>query len=169
MANPSMDRDLVSWLRQQLQEARPDLLREMLATMVQELMGAEAQQLCGAEYGERSSERSNSRNRYREREWDTRAGTIELAVPKLRRGSYFPDWLLEPRRRAERALGTVIARPTWPVFPRDESRGWSRPWASPTSPSRRSRSWPRAWTAWSMSSGTGPWTAVPTPTSGSTP
>jgi transposase-like protein len=49
MANPSMDRDLVSWLRQQLQEAHPDLLREMLATMVQELMGAEAQQLCGAE------------------------------------------------------------------------------------------------------------------------
>ena len=110
MANPSMDRDLVSWLRQQLQEAHPDLLREMLATMVQELMGAEAQQLCGAEYGERSSERSNSRNGYREREWDTRAGTIELAVPKLRRGSYFPNWLLEPRRRAERALVTVIAQ-----------------------------------------------------------
>ena len=110
MANPSMDRDLVGWLRQQLQEAQPDLLREMLATMVQELMGAEAQQLCGAEYGERSSERSNSRNGYRERDWDTRAGSIELAVPKLRRGSYFPEWLLEPRRRAERALVTVIAQ-----------------------------------------------------------
>src|SRR2546421_459098 len=109
MANPSMDRDLVSWLRQQLQEAHPDLLREMLATMVQELMGAEAQQLCGAEYGERSSERSNSRNGYREREWDTRAGTIELAVPKLRQGSYYPDWLLEPRRCAERALVAVVA------------------------------------------------------------
>ena len=102
MANPSMDRDVVAWLRKQLQEAHPDLLREMLATMVQELMGAEAQQLCGAEYGERSSERTNSRNGYREREWDTRVGSIELAVPKLRRGSYFPDWLLEPRRRAER-------------------------------------------------------------------
>ena len=110
MANPSMDRDLVGWLRQQLQEAQPDLLREMLATMVQELMGAEAQQPCGAEYGERSSERSNSRNGYRERDWDTRAGSIELAVPKLRRGSYFPEWLLEPRRRAERALVTVIAQ-----------------------------------------------------------
>src|SRR2546421_10442477 len=110
MANPSMDRDLVGWLRQQLQEAQPDLLREMLTTMVQELMGAEAQQLCGAEYGERSSERSNSRNGYRERYWDTREGSIELAVPKLRRGSYFPEWLLEPRRRAERALVTVIAQ-----------------------------------------------------------
>ena len=91
MANPSMDRDLVTWLRQQLQEAHPDLLREMLATMVQELMGAEAQQLCGAEYGERSSERSNSRNGYRERDWDTRVGSIELAVPKLRQGSYCDD------------------------------------------------------------------------------
>lgn len=110
MANPSMDRDVVVWLRQQLQEAQPDLLREMLATMVQELMGAEAQQLCGAEYGERSSERTNSRNGYRERDWDTRVGSISLAVPKLRQGSYFPEWLLEPRRRAERALVSVIAQ-----------------------------------------------------------
>ena len=110
MANPSMDRDGVAWLRQQLQEAHPDLLREMLATMVGELMGAEAQALCGAEFGERSSERTNSRNGYREREWDTRAGTLPVAIPKLRQGSYFPNWLLEPRRRAERALVNVIAQ-----------------------------------------------------------
>src|SRR5919109_1841174 len=110
MASPSMDRDVVTWLQQQLQEAHPDLLREMLATMVQELMGAEAQQLCGAEYGERTSERTNSRNGYREREWDTRMGTIDLAVPKLRQGTYFPSWLLEPRRLAERAMVTVIAQ-----------------------------------------------------------
>ncbi len=110
MANPSIDREGLVWLRQQLLEAHPDLLREMLATMVQELMGAEAQALCGAEYGERSSERTNSRNGYRERDWDTRVGSISLAVPKLRQGSYFPGWLLEPRRRAERALVTVIAQ-----------------------------------------------------------
>ena len=110
MANPSMDRDAVAWLRQQLQEAHPDLLREMLGTMVGELMGAEAQALCGAEFGERSGERTNSRNGYREREWDTRAGTLPLAIPKLRQGSYFPNWLLEPRRRAERALVNVIAQ-----------------------------------------------------------
>ncbi len=110
MANPSMDRDVVAWLRQQLQEAHPDLLREMLGTMVGELMGAEAQALCRAEFGERSSERTNSRNGYREREWDTRAGTLPLAIPKLRQGSYFPNWLLEPRRRAERALVNVIAQ-----------------------------------------------------------
>jgi len=104
-----MDRDLVAWLRQQLQEAHPDLLWEMLATLVQELMGVEAQQLCGAEYGERSSELTNSRSGYRGT-GTPGAGTIELAVPKRRRGSYFPEWLLEPRRRAERALVTVIAQ-----------------------------------------------------------
>src|SRR5579871_3493406 len=110
MADPSMDRDLVAWMREQLHQAHPDLLREMLSTFVQELMGVEAQQLCGAEYGERSNERVNSRNGYRERDWDTRVGSINLAVPKLRQGSYFPSWLLEPRRRAERAMVTVIAQ-----------------------------------------------------------
>ena len=83
MANPSSDRDGLSWLRQRLREAHADLLREILATMVQELMGAEAQALCGAEYGERSSKRTNSPNGYRERDWDTRVGSISLAVPKL--------------------------------------------------------------------------------------
>lgn len=110
MANPSMDRDLLTWLRQQLQETHPDLLRQMLGTMVQELMGAEAQAMCGAEYGERTSERTNARNGYREREWDTRAGSLTLAIPRLRQGSYFPGWLLEPRRRAERAMVSVIAQ-----------------------------------------------------------
>ena len=65
--------------------------------------------MCGAPYGARSEERTNSRNGYRAREWDTRAGTVEVAIPKLRSGSYFPDWLLERRRRAERALTTVVA------------------------------------------------------------
>src|SRR4030081_1919343 len=87
MANPSMDRDLVSWLRQQLQEAHPDLLREMLATMVQELMGAEGQQVCGAEYGERSSERSNSRNGYREREWGHPQAASRQLLSRLAAGA----------------------------------------------------------------------------------
>ena len=65
--------------------------------------------MCGAGYGEVSPDRVNSRNGYRQREWDTRAGTIELAIPKLRQGSYFPAWLLERRRRAERALASVVA------------------------------------------------------------
>ncbi len=72
------------------------------------LMSAEADALCGASYGERSETRINRRNGYREREFDTRVGTMPLAIPKLRAGSYFPGWLLEPRRRAERALVAVI-------------------------------------------------------------
>jgi len=81
----------------------------MLRTFIDTLMSAEADALCGAPYGARSDERVNSRNGYRSREWDTRAGTMDVAIPKLRAGSYFPDWLLERRRRAERALTTVVA------------------------------------------------------------
>ena len=77
--------------------------------MANALMSAQVDQVCGAEYGERSPERSNRRNGYRLREWDTRAGTVEPAVPKLRQGSYFPEWLLTHRRRAEQALMTVVA------------------------------------------------------------
>lgn len=68
---------------------------------------AEADAIRGADYGQRSEERINPRNGYRERDWDTRAGT--LAIPKLRSGSYFPEWLLERRRRAEQALVSVVA------------------------------------------------------------
>jgi putative transposase len=97
------------WLSKQLEQASPDLLREMLSTFVGQLMSSEVDAVCGAGYGQRSPDRVNSRNGYRPREWDTRAGTIELAVPKLRAGSYFPDWLLDRRRRAEQALISVIA------------------------------------------------------------
>lgn len=72
-------------------------------------MAAEVDVLCGAGWGEVTAERINHRNGYRDRRWDTRVGTIDLAVPKLRSDSYFPDWLLEPRRRAERALVSVVA------------------------------------------------------------
>ncbi len=99
----------VGWLRKRLEAASPDLLREMLQAVVEAVMGAEADLRCGAPHGARSAARVNHRNGYRAREWDTRVGTIELAIPKLRRGSYFPDWLLEPRRRAERALVAVVA------------------------------------------------------------
>jgi transposase-like protein len=101
--------DVQSWLRKQLEEASPDLLRAMVQEFAEALMGAEADALCGAPYGERSPERVNIRNGYRERTWDTRVGTIELAIPRLRAGSYFPDWLLQPRRRAEQAFVSVIA------------------------------------------------------------
>jgi putative transposase len=89
--------------------APPDLLRELLEVSVTRVMGAEVSALCGAGYGERSAERVHARNGYRQRPWDTRLGTIDLPIPKLRQGSYFPTWLLEPRRRAERALVAVVA------------------------------------------------------------
>ncbi|MFF7988010.1 IS256 family transposase [Streptomyces sp. NPDC007901] len=88
-----------------LASASPDLLRAMVKTFADALMSAEADALCNAEYGQVSDERVN----HRPREWDTRAGTVELAVPKLRQGSYFPHWLLERRRRAEQALISVVA------------------------------------------------------------
>lgn len=77
-----------------LAAASPDLLRAMVKTFADALMSAEADALCNAEYGQVSDERVNHRNGYRPREWDTRAGTVELAIPKLRSGSYFPHWLL---------------------------------------------------------------------------
>ncbi|MFI6231519.1 IS256 family transposase [Micromonospora echinospora] len=99
----------VDLLREQLEGASPDMLQAMIKTFAQVLMSAEADAICGAGYGQRSEERVNSRNGYRTREWDTRAGTIDLAIPKLRQGSYFPDWLLTHRRRAEQALVSVVA------------------------------------------------------------
>jgi transposase-like protein len=101
--------DVSLWLRKQLEETSPDLLRVMVKDFAEALMSADADAVCGAGWGERSPERVNRRNGYRERDWDTRVGSIELAVPKLREGSYFPDWLLQPRRRAEQAFVSVIA------------------------------------------------------------
>ncbi|HEX2064456.1 MAG TPA: IS256 family transposase [Acidimicrobiales bacterium] len=101
----------LAWLRKHLDdEGGNDLIREMLKAFAEQLMSAEADALCGAGWGERSPERTNRRNGYRERAFDTRAGTISLDIPRLRAGSYFPDWLLEPRRRAERALVAVVAQ-----------------------------------------------------------
>jgi len=84
-----------------------DLLREMIGFTAHRLMELEVAGLTGADHGERSPERINHRNGYRERYWGTRAGTVELRIPKLRKGSYFPAFL-EPRRTAEKALTAVI-------------------------------------------------------------
>ena len=91
-----------------LASASPDVLREMVRGFAQRMMDADVEVRCNAGYGEVTPERVNSRNGYRLREWDTRAGTIELAIPKLRQGTYYPEFL-EHRRRAERALASVVA------------------------------------------------------------
>jgi len=93
----------------ELLEKGPDatFLREMIGFVAQRLMQLESESLCGAGHGERSDARRNHRNGYRDRDRETRAGTVELRIPKLRRGSYFPGFL-EPRRTAEKALTAVI-------------------------------------------------------------
>jgi putative transposase len=101
--------DPARFLHDQLESASPDLLRSMLTTFINTLMSAEADAVCGAPYGMPGPDRVNVRNGYRHRDFDTRAGTLDVAIPKLRSGSYFPDWLLERRRRAEAALTSVVA------------------------------------------------------------
>ena len=104
--------DAAGWLGKYLEgdDADVDLPRAMLQAFAEALMSAQASAQCGAGFGERTEERENSRNGYRRRPWDTRVGTIDLAVPKLRRGVYSPEFLLMPRRRAEQALVAVICQ-----------------------------------------------------------
>ena len=99
--------DLLELLHKGGMDGDVDFLREALRVLVEGIMDAEVSSRIGAEYGERSPERVTQRNGYRSRAWDTRVGTMELHIPKLREGSYFPS-LLEPRRRSERALLAVI-------------------------------------------------------------
>ena len=97
-------------LRKKLVETDSDVLREMLGYLIEQLMNADVDAICGAEYGERSPARMNSRNGYRPpRALHTRAGTLDLNIPKLRKSSYYPTWLLESRKRSERAMVQVVS------------------------------------------------------------
>jgi putative transposase len=87
--------------------ADTDMLRKMIHFVAERMMEMDVEALCGAGYDIKSTERTNSRNGYRERTWDTRVGSLDLKIPKLRAGSYFPPFL-EPRRTAEKALAAVI-------------------------------------------------------------
>ena len=106
-ANPSIDPAV--FLHEHLAQASPDLLRQLMEGFINTLLSADADSVCGASYRTRVPERTNRRNGYRHRDLDTRIGTMDVAVPKLREGSYFPEWLLERRRRAEAALTSVVA------------------------------------------------------------
>jgi putative transposase len=106
-AAPSIDPE--QFLHDQLAQASSDLMRQMLETFINTLLSAQGDSVCGAEYGTRSEGRVNRRNGYRHRDLDTRVGTLDVAIPKLREGTFFPDWLLARRRRAEAALTTVVA------------------------------------------------------------
>ena len=101
--------DPAGLLGEALSEASPDMMRSLLQTMINALLSADADAVVGAEYGRPSATRTTQRNGYRHRDLDTRVGTVDVAIPKLRSGTYFPEWLLERRKRAESALITVVA------------------------------------------------------------
>ena len=92
--------DPAGLLGEALSEASPDMMRHLLQTMINTLLSADADAVVGAEWGKPSSSRTAQRNGYRHRDLDTRVGTLDVAIPKLRSGTYFPDWLLERRKRA---------------------------------------------------------------------
>jgi len=101
--------DPARMLSEALAESSPDFMRQMLQNIINALLSADADAVCGAEWNRPSPERVNYRNGYRHRDLDTRVGTIDVAVPKLREGTYFPEWLMQRRKRAESALITVVA------------------------------------------------------------
>ena len=109
MTAPSSIDDPAAFLNQVLGQSSPDLLRQLLEGFVNTILSAQADQACGASYGTRDQARVNQRNGYRHRDLDTRIGTMDVAVPKLREGSFFPDWLLTRQRRSEKALISVVA------------------------------------------------------------
>ena len=160
-------------LAEQLASASPDVLREMVTTMANALMSAQADQLCGAEYGERSPQRSNRRNGYRTRDWDTRAGPGERAGAQRRPGAEIPDGVVTPRPRPpppqpSRPWSPSSRPPTCSGSPRG---GWrSSPSNSGSSPcrARRSARWPPTSTPRSPHSATGRWTPARTRSAGST-
>ena len=118
--------DALEWLPKHLEAEGSDLLREMVRTFAERLMSAEVEVLCNVGYAELTPERTNSRNDYRSRQLDTRVGSVDLSIPKLREGSYFPGWLLEPRRRAERALVAVVAECRTRSKPTSDTNGTAR-------------------------------------------
>jgi putative transposase len=101
--------DPAGLLAEALGDASPDLMRQLLQTMINALLSADADAVAGAQWGRPGPDRLTQRNGYRHRDLDTRVGTIDVAVPKLRSGTYFSEWLLERRKRAEAALITVVA------------------------------------------------------------
>lgn len=101
--------DPAGLLGEALSEASPDLMRSLLQTIINALLSADADAVIGAEYGRPDPGRTTQRNGYRRRPLDTRVGTIDVAIPKLRQGTYFPEGLLERRERSEAALITVVA------------------------------------------------------------
>ena len=129
--------DPAGMLGQALSQASPDLMRSLLQHVIHALLSAEADTVCGAQWGQQDPQRHTRRNVYRYRPLDTRVGTIDVAIPKLR-GTYFPEWLLQRRKRCESALITVVAHCSWREHPRAVWTSSSKPWGSQDCRSPRS-------------------------------
>ena len=165
--------DLLELLRKRGMEGDVDLLREALQVLGEGIMDAEVSSQVGAGHGERSPERITHCNGYRSRDWDTRVGTMELRIPKIREGSYFPS-LLEPRRRSEKALLSVVQQAyvagvsTRRVYDLIKSLGCAGVSKHVLSPPKGARSHASAviWTKWWRIFWEGLWTADPTPRRG---
>lgn len=143
-------------LGEALAEASPDLMRSLLQTMINALLSADADAVVGAEYGRPTSGRVAQRNGYRHRDLDTRVGTIDVAIPKLRKGTYFPEWLLERRKRAETALITVVADCYLAGVSTRRMDKLVKTLGIDSLSSRRSRGWPPSSTPMSRNSATAP-------------
>ena len=102
--------DPAGLLGEALSQASPDLMRSLLQHVINALLSADADTVCGAQWGQQDPQRHTQRNGYRRRPLDTRVGTIDVAIPKLRSGTSFPEWSLQRRKRSENALITVVAR-----------------------------------------------------------
>ena len=102
--------DPAGMLGQALSQASPDLMRSLLQHVIHALLSADADTVCGAQWGQHDPQRHTRRNGYRHRPLDTRVGTIDVAIPKLRSGTYFPEWSLQRRKLCDSALITVVAR-----------------------------------------------------------
>lgn len=101
--------ELMQLVGKALESEHGDVLRELLGDVIRQALDADVNAQCNAEYGERSVDRANSRNGYRSRPLETRLGTIDLEIPRVRKGSYYPSWLLQPRRRWEQAFVNVVS------------------------------------------------------------
>ena len=159
--------DLLELLRK-ADGADVDFLREGVRVLAQALMDAEVSAQIGAEHRQRNPERTTHRNGYRARDWDTRVGTIDLQIPRVREGSYLPSFL-EPRRRAERALAAVVAQCYVEGVSTRRVEDIAQAWGSPACRSRRSPESAASSMSWSRPGATGPWTPAPMCSCGWTP
>lgn len=144
--------DPAGLLGEALSQASPDLMRSLLQHVINALLSADADTVCGAQWGQQDPQRHTQRNGYRYRPLDTRVGTIDVAIPKLRSGTYFPEWLLQRRKRSENALITVVADCYLAGVSTRRMDKLVKTWGSQDYRSPRSHAWQPTWTnTWTSS------------------